>query len=72
MFILCSISDGLEFLSVNHTSIYENPESKVFKNIKFLGEISNNWPNDCKQMYTRPLNHVHNHCWQYDNGLILL
>ena len=42
MFILYSISSGLGFSSVNHTSIYENSESNVFENIKFLGEISNN------------------------------
>ena len=46
MFILSSISSGLEFWPVNHTSIYENSESKVFENIKFMGEISNNCPND--------------------------
>ena len=46
MFILSSIPRGLEFWSVNHISIHEHPESKVFKNIIFLGEISNNWPND--------------------------
>ena len=46
MFILPSTSIGLEFWSVNHTSICENSESKVCKNIIFLGEISNNWPND--------------------------
>ena len=46
MLILSSISSGLEFWSVNHTSIYENSESKVFKNITILAEISNNWPND--------------------------
>ena len=46
MFILSSISSGLEFWLLNHTSIYENSESKVFKNIKFLGEISNKWPKD--------------------------
>ena len=46
MFILSSISSDLEFWSVNHTSIYENSELKVFKNIKFLGEISNHWPNN--------------------------
>ena len=45
MFILSSISSGLEFWSVNHTSIYENTEWNVFKNIEFLGEICNNWPN---------------------------
>ena len=57
MFILSSILSilynvyfiylrGLEFWSVNHTSTYEISELKVFKNIKFLGEISNNWLND--------------------------
>ena len=46
MFILSSSSSSLEFWSVNHTSLYKNSESKVFKNIKLLGEISNNWPND--------------------------
>ena len=40
MFILSSISRGLEFGSVNHTSIHGNYKSKVFKNIKLLGEIS--------------------------------
>ena len=46
MFILSSISSGLEFLSVNHTTIYKNSELNVLKNIKFLGEISYNWPHD--------------------------
>ena len=46
MFILFSISSGLGFWSVNHSSIYENSESKVFKNITFLDEISDNWLND--------------------------
>ena len=46
MFILSSISRGLDFWWVNHTSIYEISEIKVSKNIKFLGEISNNWPSD--------------------------
>ena len=45
MFILSSISRGLEFWSVDHTSIYKNSESIVVKNITFPGEISNNWPN---------------------------
>ena len=40
MFILSSVSNSLGFWSVNHTSIYENSESKVLKYIKFLGEIS--------------------------------
>ena len=47
MFILSSISSCLElFWSVNHTSIYDNSESKAFKNVKFFGEISNNWLTD--------------------------
>ena len=39
MFILSSISRGLEFWSVYDTSIYENSKSKVFKTIKLLGEF---------------------------------
>ena len=39
-------SGGLYFWSVNYNSIYENAELKVFKNIKFLGETSNNRTND--------------------------
>ena len=53
MFILSSISSSLEFWSVNHTSIYENSESNVFKNINVLGKISNNWLNNL--MYTNDL-----------------
>ena len=45
MLILSSTSSGLEFSSVNHTSIYENSELKAFRNVKFLGEVSNNQPN---------------------------
>ena len=46
MLIFSSFSSGLQFWPVNHTSIYENSVLKVFKYIKYLGEISNNWPND--------------------------
>ena len=46
MFILSSISRGLEFWLVHRTSLYENSESNVFKNTHFFGEISSNWPND--------------------------
>ena len=46
MLILSSISSVLEFWSIIHTSIYEHSESNVSKNIKILGEVSNNWPND--------------------------
>ena len=35
MFVLSSISMGLEFWSVNHTSIYQSSESDVFKCIKY-------------------------------------
>ena len=48
MFILSFVSRGLEYRLVNlvnHT-IYENYGLKVFKNIFFLGKISNNWPKD--------------------------
>ena len=43
---LSSISRGLEFWSANPTLVYQNFESKVFENLKFLGEKSNNWLND--------------------------
>ena len=39
-------SGGLELWWVNHTSVYKNSKSNVFKNIAFLGEISNNSKND--------------------------
>ena len=42
MIILSCVHSGLEFGSVNHTSIYENSELNVIKNINVLGEISNN------------------------------
>ena len=45
MFIQSSISIGLEFWSVKHTSIYENSQSNVYKKIDFLGETSNECPN---------------------------
>ena len=40
------ISSGLEFWSVNRNSIYKISESKNFKDVKFLVEISNNQQND--------------------------
>ena len=45
IFIVSFISNGFELQSVNHTSINENSELKVFKNTAFTGEISN-CPND--------------------------
>ena len=41
--ILSSLASGLLIWSVSHTSIYENSELNVFRNIKFISEISNNW-----------------------------
>ena len=38
--VLSSISSRLELWSVNHTSVCESFEAKVFKNIKFFGEMS--------------------------------
>ena len=46
MFILSCISRGLESLSVTYTSVYENSELNVYKNVKCFDEISSNWPND--------------------------
>ena len=43
---LFSISNGLLFWSVSESSIYKNSELKVFRNIRFLFEISNNWPKE--------------------------
>ena len=44
IFILSSICRKLELWSVTHTSTYEDSEWNVFKNGKYSGEISNNWP----------------------------
>ena len=46
MFILSSISSGSELRSVNDTSIYENSELKLFKNVNLFRETSSNWTND--------------------------
>ena len=40
MFILSFISSDLAFWSVNHTSMYESFQLRVFENIKPFGEIS--------------------------------
>ena len=45
MFKLSSISSGLEFLSVNYTTMYENSDLNILKNIKLVG-IFNNLSND--------------------------
>ena len=62
MFILSSISSGLVVWSVNHTLMYENSGSKVFKNIKFLDDISSNWPKDL--LGTNVWNFVDNYYWR--------
>ena len=46
MVILSSTCSGLQLWSVNHTLLDENFDLKVFKNIKFLGEIFDNWTKD--------------------------
>ena len=46
MFILYSIPSSLGFWSVHHTSIYENFELNVYKNIFVLGKVCSNWSND--------------------------
>ena len=46
IFILSSISSGLELWSLNYASVYENFELKISKNIKYFGEIFSNWPNE--------------------------
>ena len=51
MFVLSSTSSGSEVRSVNHASIYQKTELKVFENIEFLDKTSNKWPiwNKCIQ-----------------------
>ena len=44
-FILSSIASGWLFESVNYTSMVWNSELNVFKEIKFVGKISNKLPN---------------------------
>ena len=46
MFTLSSISRDLVFWSVNHTSVNENFEINLLKDIKFVGKISVSFPNN--------------------------
>ena len=46
IFISSSISSSLELGSVNPTSLYENSELNIVKNITFVSDIPNNSPND--------------------------
>ena len=43
-FILSSISNGWLFWSVKHTLMAWNSELNIFKEIRFVGEISNKLP----------------------------
>ena len=61
MLILSSISSGLEFWSVSHTLILKNSELKVCRNIKFVGEIFNNWPID---LFRTNVNKTLESCWE--------
>ena len=45
---------------VNNTSMYENSELNVFRYIKFLGEISNNW---LKTLFGGSLHKTLEFCW---------
>ena len=63
MFILSSIFNGLEFWSINYTLSYWNSELNVFKNIKYVGAISNNYLMIyLEKIYEKLLNLVDNHC----------
>ena len=63
MLVLSFVSSGLEFWSANHTSIYENSESKAFLRIKFLCEASNNWPNVFLETNVYKLLNLANNCY---------
>ena len=65
MFILCSISSGLKFGSVNQTSIFENSDLKTLKYLILKQKIY------YEKMYTKLLNLADNHCWQYYSELQL-
>ena len=59
MFILSSISKGLEFWSANHTSMYENSESNVLKIYDFwLKNLIIGQTIYLEQMYTILFNFV--------------
>ena len=46
MFVLFSISSGLEIWSIDYISMYKNSDLSSFKKIKSLGKIFINWPNE--------------------------
>ena len=66
IFILSSISSSLEFESVNHTLMYENSDSKVFKDINILVKyVIIDHMIYQEQMYKRLFNLAENRCQQY-------
>ena len=63
IFILSSISSSLEFESVNHTLMYENSDSKVFKDINILVKyVIIDHMIYQEQMYKRLFNLAENRC----------
>ena len=63
MFISSSISNNLDFSSVNHISRNEKSELNIFKNISFLVEfLINERTIFLEQMYTRLFNLAENRC----------
>ena len=67
MFILSSISSGLEFWSVHDNSMYENSELKVFAKLKFLGEVSSAWKNN---LLETNVHKTFKSCWQSLLGIL--
>ena len=73
MLVLSCIISGLEFWLVNHTSIFENSDSKGFENAKVLGKTSNNWAKDLLGINVyKTAEYWKKYYWQYYNGLVLL
>ena len=65
-FILSSVSSRFLFFPVKHTLMYENFEPNTLGKTEFIGEFSNNWPNDLLETNVyKTLNLVDNHCQQY-------
>ena len=69
-----AISSGLEFWSVNDTSVYKNSQLKNFKIIIFflVKDVVIDQMSYLEEIDTRLLKLADDHCWQYYNGLTLL
>ena len=64
MCLLCYFAIVSEFWSVKLTSMYENSEWKVFKNIKISEEVCNNWQNNLLAINVfKTLESCSNSCW---------